>query len=103
MTDAIASLVMVFGATWSLAYALAVDGHVKIDVLNGVYSRTVARVSLFLGLVTTTAFSPILAWQAWVVTMSSWRMGSFLPLSLLEMRLAWPQAIGALGYSILVL
>ena len=103
ITDAIASLVMVFGATWSLAYALSVDAHVKIDVLTGIYSTRMTRLSLVLALFTTTAFASVLAWQAWAVTITSWQRGAYLPLSLLEMRLAWPQAVGAIGYSILVI
>ncbi len=103
VTDAIASLVMVFGATWTLAYALATDAHVKIDVMTGFYSPRVTRFTLLLAMLTTTIFASVLAWQAWAVTWTSWQRGAYLPLSLLEMHLAWPQAVGAIGYTVLLI
>ncbi|WP_417600123.1 TRAP transporter small permease [Pararhodobacter oceanensis] len=103
VSDSFASLVMVFGATWSLSYALAADNHVRIDVLTGVYSDGMKRLTLILALLTTSIYAAVLAWQAWNLAFASHARGAYLPGSLLEIQLVWPQAVGALGYSIMVL
>lgn len=103
ITDNVAALVMAFGGTWSLAYALASDAHVKIDVLQGHYSPAVARLSIRLALLTTTIFSAVLAFEAWDVAYRSWLIGAWFPQSIIEIQLSWPQAITAVGYTVLVL
>lgn len=103
MTDTIAAFVMAFGATWSLAQALAGGAHVRIDVLQNLYGRGMTRLSAFLALLTTTGFSAVLCWRAWLVTLESWSIGAYVPQSLITLRLAWPQGITAIGYTALVL
>jgi TRAP-type mannitol/chloroaromatic compound transport system permease small subunit len=102
ITDTVAAFVMAFGATWALAQALAGDAHVRIDVLQTLYGRHMTRLSAFLALLTTTGFSGILAYRAWLVTLESWAIGAYLPQSLVAIRLAWPQGVTAVGYTMLV-
>lgn len=103
ITDTLAAFVMAFGATWSLAQALAGRAHVRIDVLQSLYGRRMTRLSAFLALLTTTVFSGVLCWRAWLVTFESWSIGAYVPQSLVTLRLAWPQGVTAIGYGALVL
>lgn len=97
--DLLSSLAMVLGATASLGYALQVDAHVKVEILTHLMGSQLKRAMTVFSLGLLFLFSVTLTWQAWVLALDSWRMGSFMPQTIFSIKLAVPQLVAAFGYT----
>src|SRR5690606_10234394 len=101
--DQIASLVMALGGTWSLAHALALDSHVYVDVLSGLYPRKINALCRILALITIGFMAVVLAFQAFNLACASYVIGALVPQSMIDFPLAVPQALTGVGFSMLAI
>lgn len=102
VSDDMSSYVMAVSSTWSLAYALRSDRHVRVDVLMPVFP---ARLRAFLDLaaiLTTGIFAAMLAIYSWKLTVQSYEIGA-RAVSLLQAPLFIPQGMMAVGFTLLLL
>ena len=98
VSDDIAGQCLAFGATCSLAYALARGAHVRIDVLMPLYP---AKLREFLFLVTVASaatLGAVLAWYAWQLSYDSYLIDA-RAYSMLGQPLAYGQALTVIGYT----
>lgn len=99
-TDEISGFVMSMAVTWALAYTLTIDKHVRVDLLLGVVSASVRRLLDWVALLLLTAFAGLLAVNSWGLALESLDIGA-LSSSILQVPLAIPQGIMAIGFSTL--
>jgi len=83
---------------FGFAYALTQRAHIRIDVVYGLLPVGVRAVLDFLALVSLAGLAGGIAWQAWGVVGQSLKLGA-TPNSTLQVPLAVPQAIWAMGLS----
>lgn len=100
--DDVSAFVLAGASTWAMAYALRVNGHVRIDVvfsaLPGRWRDAFATVSYAL----TGLFAGLLAVYGWRLAFSSLKLGT-VSISMIQTPLYIPQAIVAFGFSMLTL
>jgi len=102
-SDQIASLLMALGGTWSLAHALSVDAHVRIDVLAPLYPKAFNHFLRLLAFVTIGFMACVLAWQAFNMAYASWELDALVPQSMIDFPLWIPQAVTGIGFAMLAL
>lgn len=103
LTDTFSFFVIIAVGTLPLAYTLSRDSHVRIDVLKNFYSARMNRVSDFFAILGILFLSAVMAWQASTNALESYRLGSYIPQSIVTLPLYVPQAIMAIGYLFLTL
>lgn len=101
-TDEIAGFAMCLAVTWSLAYTLTIDKHVRVDLLLGAVSRGVRRVLDALALFALTVFAALLAINSWGMALESAEFEAFSQ-SILQIPLVIPQGAMAAGFTMLTL
>lgn len=99
-TDEISGFVMTMAVTWALAYTLTIDKHVRVDLLLGRLSPGMRHIFDWIALLLLTVFAALLAINSWGLALESHQFGSLSP-SVLQVPLAIPQAIMAIGFSVL--
>ena len=99
-TDEIAGYVMCLAVTWSLAYTLIIDKHVRVNLLLTVVSVRIARCLDWLALALLTTFALMLAYNCWHLAIESFEFNSRSP-GVLQTPIGVPQAAMALGFSAL--
>lgn len=101
-TDEISGYAMCFAVTWTLAYTLTVDKHVRVDLIFGMVPLRVRqffdRIALFL----LTVFALLLAVNSYRMAMESFEYSIFST-STLRTPLGYPQMLMALGFALLAL
>lgn len=103
VADQFASFCLALGGTWSLARALGDGSHVRIDVFMPLYGASVKKALYVWSLLMVLTLALVLSWQAWIVVEKSAARGASVPQSMIDIPLAIPQALTAIGYSILAL
>lgn len=101
ISDTVAFFVIVMVGTLPLAYALAMNAHVRIDVLKTIYPKRLNWISDLFALISMMTLGTVLAWQALGNTYESYRLGSYIPQAIVSLPLFIPQGIMALGYVLL--
>lgn len=101
-TDEIAGYTMCLAITWSLAYTLTIDKHVRVDLLLAVVPRRVRRLLDWLALALLTLFAAMLAWKSWGLALDSLEIGSRSP-GVLQTPIGIPQCAMAFGFTVLAL
>jgi TRAP-type C4-dicarboxylate transport system permease small subunit len=100
ITDEISSYVLGIGGVWGMAYGLKVSAHVRIDlVINHLGPRTRHALDLLAGALTM-GFAALLAWYAWAQAVEAFNLDT-RSITVLRAPLALPQAMIALGYTLL--
>jgi TRAP-type C4-dicarboxylate transport system permease small subunit len=100
ITDEISSYVLGIGGVWGMAYGLKVGAHVRIDLVIGrLGPRARALLDVFAGAMTL-GFAALLAWHAWGQAIESLQLDT-RSITVLRAPLAIPQAMIALGYTLL--
>jgi TRAP-type C4-dicarboxylate transport system permease small subunit len=99
-TDEIAGYAMCLAVTWSLAYTLTIDKHVRVNLLLTVVPVRVARWLDWLALALLTTFAIMLAYNCWFLASESFEFNSRSP-GVLQTPIGVPQAAMALGFSVL--
>lgn len=87
--------------TWSLAYALASDTHVKIDVMRNLYPPKLRALSDVIALMSLLLLGAVITWQVGKIALDSFNMGAYLPQSIVSVPLFVPQTIMVIGYLVL--
>jgi len=98
ISDTVSSFVILLVGTWSLAYALASDTHVKIDVLRNLYPPRLRALSDIIALTALLVMGAIITWQVGRIALDSFTMGAYLPQSIVSVPLFVPQTIMVIGY-----
>ena len=101
-TDEIAGYVMCLAITWSLAYTLTIDKHVRVDLLLGVVGPKVRRLLDWVALALLTTFAIMLAYNCWGLAFDSLAIGSKSP-GVLQTPIGVPQSAMAFGFTALAL
>lgn len=101
-TDEIAGYVMCLAITWSLAYTLTIDKHVRVDLLLGLVRPSVRRMLDWIALVLLTTFALMLAYNCWGLAIDSLSIGSRSP-GVLQTPIGVPQCAMAFGFTALAL
>lgn len=101
-TDEIAGYTMCLAITWSLAYTLTIDKHVRVDLLLAVVPRPVRRFLDWLALALLMLFAAMLAWNSWGLAFDSLQIGSRSP-GVLQTPIGVPQCAMAFGFTVLAL
>lgn len=99
-TDEIAGYAMCLAVTWSLAYTLTIDKHVRVNLLLTAVSPKVGRWLDWLALAMLTAFATMLAYNCWFLASESLEFNSRSP-GVLQTPIGVPQAAMALGFTVL--
>jgi len=99
--DQIASLVMALGGTWSLAHALNMKSHVRIDVVSNLFPRALNRLCQILAFFAMGVFATVLACQTAALAYASYEIGALVPQSMIPFPLSVPQALTAVGFALL--
>lgn len=101
-TDEIAGYVMCLAITWSLAYTLTIDKHVRVDLLLGFAGPKVRRLLDWIALALLTTFAIMLAYNCWGLAIDSLTIGSKSP-GVLQTPIGVPQCAMAFGFTALAL
>lgn len=99
-TDEIAGYAMSLAVTWSLAYTLTIDKHVRVNLLLTVVPARIARWLDWLALALLTTFAIMLAYNCWFLASESFEFNSRSP-GVLQTPIGVPQAAMALGFTVL--
>ncbi len=102
VSDELSSYVLAFGGTWAMASALTSGTHVRIDIMMHLYPPRFRHFLNCWALAMTALIAGILASEAWKLTLASYEMGA-RSFSLLSVPLVYPQALTAIGFSILTI
>lgn len=100
--DDISAFVLAGASTWAMAYALRVNGHVRIDVVFGTLPRAWREVLSIVAQLLTAVFAGLLAVYGWRLTGDSFALG-IRSVSMIQTPMFLPQGIVAFGYSMLAL
>jgi len=103
VTDEISSYILAFSGTWALAYALADERHVRIDVLFHLYSARFKHIINIGALFLTGVFACVLAEEMWGITLESFKINAKGAQAMLDIPLAIPQGLAAIGFSVLAI
>lgn len=101
-TDEIAGYVMCLAITWSLAYTLTIDKHVRVDLLLGAVGPKARRTLDWIALALLTAFAIMLAYNCWGLALDSLTIRSKSP-GVLQTPIGVPQCAMAFGFTALAL
>lgn len=101
-TDEIAGYVMCLAITWSLAYTLTIDKHVRVDLLLGAVGPKARRALDWIALALLTAFAIMLAYNCWGLALDSLTIRSKSP-GVLQTPIGVPQCAMAFGFTALAL
>lgn len=101
-TDEIAGYVMCLAITWSLAYTLTIDKHVRVDLLLGAVGPKARRALDWIALALLTAFAIMLAYNCWGLALDSLTISSKSP-GVLQTPIGVPQCAMAFGFTALAL
>jgi TRAP-type C4-dicarboxylate transport system permease small subunit len=99
-TDEIAGYAMCLAVTWSLAYTLTIDKHVRVNLLLTAVPVRIGRWLDWLALALLTAFAIMLAYNCWFLASESFEFNSRSP-GVLQTPIGVPQAAMALGFTVL--
>lgn len=99
-TDEIAGYAMCLAITWSLAYTLTIDKHVRVNLLLTVVPARIRRLLDWLALALLTLFAIMLAYNCWHLALESFEFNSRSP-GVLQTPIGVPQSAMALGFSAL--
>lgn len=99
-TDEISGYVMTFAITWSLAYTLTIDKHVRVDLLLGAVSPPVRRMLDWIALALLTIFATLLAYNSFNLAFESLAFNARSP-GVLQTPIGIPQMGMALGFAVL--
>ena len=102
VSDEIAGQILAFGGTWALAYALARNAHVRIDVLMPVYPGRVREALHLFAFGTATLLGAVLAANAWHLSYESYLLDA-RAYSMLGQPLVYAQSATAIGFTMLTL
>jgi TRAP-type mannitol/chloroaromatic compound transport system permease small subunit len=98
-TDELGNYVLATGAAWSMAYALQMKDHVRMEVVLVKLPRVVQGYLNILSLLLTASVLAILVYRMWSVVLESVRFGS-RSFTLFRTPLAWPQGVWAVGFTL---
>jgi TRAP-type C4-dicarboxylate transport system permease small subunit len=102
ITDEISSYVLAVAGTWGMAYGLKVGAHVRIDLVIAHVGPWLRRVlDLWAGAVTM-CFAAVLAYYAWGAAAEALELGT-RSITVLRAPLAIPQALVAIGFTLLAI
>ncbi len=101
-TDEIAGYVMCLAITWSLAYTLTIDKHVRVDLLLGMAGPKARRLLDWIALALLTTFAIMLAYNCWGLAIDSLKIGSKSP-GVLQTPIGVPQCAMAIGFTALAM
>jgi len=101
-TDEISGFAMSMAVTWSLAYTLTIDKHVRVDIVLGMVSEKTRLFLDWVALGLLTLFASLLAINSWVLALDSYDISAVSP-SVLQVPLIFPQGIMALGFTALAI
>lgn len=99
VADQFASFTLALGGTWALARALADGTHVRIDVFMPLYGARTKSVLYLWSMLMVLVFALVLSWQAWAMMRKSMARNALVPQSMIDIPLALPQGLAAIGYS----
>jgi TRAP-type C4-dicarboxylate transport system permease small subunit len=102
VTDDISVYVLAVGGTWAMAEALRAGAHVSVDIVVHSLPARLRAVLATLSLAATTVFCAILSYYAWILALESHELGT-RSITMLQAPLEIPQALMALGLSVLTL
>lgn len=100
--DDISAFVLAAACTWPMAYALRVNGHVRIDILYGTLTPVWKEACNVIGNALTAVFAAMLALYGWRLAIESWEL-DIRSVSMIQTPVFIPQGIVAVGYTILAL
>lgn len=98
VSDEIAGQCLAFGATWSFAYALARNAHVRIDVLMPLYPARLRELLFLVSVALAAMLGVVFALNAWELTYESYLLDA-RSYSMLGQPLAYGQVLTAIGYT----
>lgn len=101
-TDEISGYVMSLAITWSLAYTLTIDKHVRVDLLLGAVPAHIRRVLDWFALALLTLFAILLAYNSFGLAAESLSFNSRSP-GVLQTPIGIPQMGMALGFAALAI
>lgn len=101
-TDEISGYAMCLAVTWTLAYTLTIDKHVRVDLIFGMVSPRARRMLDRIALLLLTVFAFLLAANSLRMAMESFEFG-ILSTSVLQVPVGIPQSLMAVGFMILAL
>lgn len=99
VADQFASFTLALGGTWALARALSDGTHVRIDLFLPLYGRRLKGLFYIWSMLMAAVFAAVLTKQAWVLVGKSAARKALVPQSLIDLPLAIPQALSAIGYT----
>ncbi|MBN8189187.1 TRAP transporter small permease subunit [Salipiger thiooxidans] len=99
VADQFASFTLALGGTWALARALSDGSHVRIDLFLPLYGRRLRGLAYTWSMLMTVVFAAVLTQQAWILVGKSAARKALVPQSLVDLPLAVPQALSAVGYT----
>tara|TARA_R110002020_G_scaffold458434_1_gene675826 strand:+ start:16819 stop:17310 length:492 start_codon:yes stop_codon:yes gene_type:complete len=100
VSDEISAYVLAVAGTWSMAYALQVNGHVRIDLVISHLGEGLRRAADLLAAVATAVFALLLACYGWRQALETFSLGT-TSITMLQAPLVVPQAMVALGFTLL--
>jgi TRAP-type C4-dicarboxylate transport system permease small subunit len=98
VTDDMSSYGMAFAAAWSMAYALVIGGHIRIDLILPYLSRRLRDGFDLAALATLAMFAGMIAYYSWGLAMQSLDIDA-RSVSILQAPLVIPQGLMALGFA----
>jgi TRAP-type mannitol/chloroaromatic compound transport system permease small subunit len=102
ITDEISSYVLAVAGTWGMAYGLKVGAHVRIDLVIAHVGPWLRRaLDLWAGAVTM-CFAAILSYYTWGAAYEAFELGT-KSITILQAPLAIPQALVAVGFTLLTI
>lgn len=102
VTDEFGGYALALGGLWALAFGLTTGGHVRIDILLPKFPRRAQMLLNYAALLLMAVFAAIVAFYAWKVALESLATDA-RAMSFLRTPLVVPQAVMALGFTMLAL
>lgn len=102
VSDEISAYVLAVAGTWSMAYALQVNGHVRIDLIISRLGERLRRAADLLAAAATAVFASLLAYYGWRQAFETHSLGT-TSITMLQAPLVVPQTMVALGFTLLTI
>ena len=102
VTDEVSGYILALGGSWAFAYALKAGGHVRVDILLAAISGRVRNALDVGAMIIMAIFAGTVSVFVWKLVASSYTVGA-TGHSIIQTPQWVPQALMALGYSVLAL
>lgn len=100
VTDDVSGYTLAVAGTWAMAHTMRTGGHVRIDILLHLFPPRLRTILSAWGLAMAAWFSGMLAMYSWSLAQESYEIDA-RGISMLQAPLAIPQALVALGLTVL--